>query len=123
MYVLYSLEFEAFVILLQKTHCNIAEKLVLSSFQLAGFSLSRKHGLATFFHERLRYTLLNQSLPISEIEWLSMDVDGYKIVNVYKAPPKQLEFPDLPVCPQVLRQLIERQLIERHLIAGLRTQI
>ena len=36
------------------------------------------HGLATFVHERLRYTLLDQSPPRSEIEWLCVDVDGYK---------------------------------------------
>ena len=48
---------EAFDILLQETHCISAEKLVLSSYQLAGFSLSRKHGLATFVHERLKRTL------------------------------------------------------------------
>ena len=45
-------QLEAFVILLQETHCTSAEKLVLSNYQLAGFSLSKKHGLATFVHER-----------------------------------------------------------------------
>ena len=74
----------ALVILMQETHCTDAEKLVLPNYQLAGSSLSRKHGLATFVHERLRYTLLDQSPPTSEIEWLCVDVDGYKIVNVYK---------------------------------------
>ena len=33
------------------------------------------------------YTFLDQSQPTSEIEWLCVDVDGYKIVNVYKPPP------------------------------------
>ena len=54
-----ALQFEALVILLQETHCTNAEKLVLTSYQLARSSLSRKHGLATFVHERLRYTLLD----------------------------------------------------------------
>ena len=49
-----AVQLEAFVILLQETHCISAEKLVLSNYQLAGFSLSRKHGLATFVHERLK---------------------------------------------------------------------
>ena len=88
-----------FVILLQETHCTDAEKLVLPNYQLAESSLSRKHGLATFVHERLRYTLLDQSPPKSEIEWLCVDVDGYKIVNVYKPPPTQLRSLDLPVFP------------------------
>ena len=50
-------QLEAFVVLLQETHCTSAEKLVLSNYQLAGFSLSRKHGLATFVHEWLKWTL------------------------------------------------------------------
>ena len=72
---------EALVILLQETHCTDAEKLVLPNYQLAGSSLSRKHGLATFVHKRLRYTLLDQSPLTSEIEWLCVDIDGYKITT------------------------------------------
>ena len=94
-----AMQSEALVILLQETHCTDTEKLVLPHYQLAGSSLSRKHGLATFVHERLRYTLLDQSPPTSEIEWLCVDVDGYKIVNVYKPPPTRLRTLDLPVFP------------------------
>ena len=94
-----AMQSEALVILLQETHCTDAEKLVLPHYQLAGSSLSRKHGLATFVHERLRYTLLDQSPPTSEIEWLCVNVDGYKIVNVYKPPPTRLRTLDLPVFP------------------------
>ena len=94
-----AMQSEALVILLQETHCTDAEKLVLPNYQLAGSSLSRKHGLATFVHERLRYTLLDQSPPTSEIEWLCVDVDGYKIVNVYKPPPTRLRTLDLPMFP------------------------
>ena len=90
-------QLEAFVILLQETHCTSAEKLVLSNYQLAGFSLSRKHGLATFVHEQLKWTLYNQSLTTSETEWLCVDVDGYKIVNIYKPRPTRLQVSDLPV--------------------------
>ena len=72
---------------------------MLPHYQLAGSSLSRKHGLTTFVHERLRYTLLDQFPPTSEIEWLCVDVDGYKIVNVYKPPPTRLRTLDLPVFP------------------------
>ena len=68
---------EAFVTLLQETHCTDAEKLVLPNYQLAGSSLSRKHNLGTFVHERMRYTFLDQSPPTLEIEWLCVDVDGY----------------------------------------------
>ena len=94
-----ALQSEALVILLQETHCINAEKLVFPNYQLAGSSLSRKHGLATFVHERLRYTLLDQSPLTSEIEWLCVNVDSYKIVNVYKPPPTRLQSLDLPVFP------------------------
>ena len=92
-----AIQLEAFVILLQETHCISAEKLVLSNYQLAGFSLSRKHGLATFVHERLKWTLYDQSSTTSETEWLCVDVDGYKIVNIYKPPTTRLQVSDLPV--------------------------
>ena len=93
-----AMQSEALVILLQETHCTDAEKLVLPNYQLVG-SLSRKHGLATFVYEPLRYTLLDQSPPTLEIEWLCVDVDGYKIVNVYKPPPTRLRSLDLPLFP------------------------
>ena len=83
-----TMQSEALVILLQETHCTDAEKLVLLNYQPS--SLSRKHGLATFVHERLRYMLLDQSPLILEIKWLCVDVDGYKIVNVYKPLPMRL---------------------------------
>ena len=79
-----ALQCEALVILLQETHCTSVERLDLPSYHLAGFSLSRKHGLATFVHERLKWILIDQSPPTSEIEWVCVDVDNYKIVNIYK---------------------------------------
>ena len=85
-----ALQSETLVILIQEINCTDEEKLILSNYQLAGSSLSRKHGLATFVHKRLRYTLLDQSPPTSEIELLCVDVDGNKIVNVYKSPPTRL---------------------------------
>ena len=90
---------EALVILQQEIHCTSSKKLKLPSFVQTGFSLSRKHGLATFVHERLKYTLLKQSPLKSETEWLSVVVDGYKIVNVYKHPPIRLQASDIPVFP------------------------
>ena len=94
-----AMQSEALVILLQETHCTDAGKLVLPNYQLDGSFLSRKHGLATFVHERLRYTLLDQSPLTSDIDWLCVDVDGYKIVNIYKSPPTRLRTLDLPVFP------------------------
>ena len=52
-------QYEALVILLQETHCTCADKLVLPNFVLAGSTLSRKHGIATFVHERLTWTTIS----------------------------------------------------------------
>ena len=92
-----AVQFEALVILLQETHCASTDKLVIPGFVLAGSCLNRIHGLATFVHERLKWTLVDQSPFTSETEWLCVDVDGYKIVNVYKPTP--LQTTDLPVFP------------------------
>ena len=94
-----TVQYEALVILLQETQCTDAEKLVLPNYQLTESSLSKKHALATFVHKQLRYTLLDQSPPTSKIKWLCVDVDGYKIVNVYKPLPTPLQTLDLPVFP------------------------
>ena len=94
-----AVQYEALVILLQKSHCTCADKLTIPDFTLAGSSLSRKHCLATFVHDRLKWTLVDQSPATSETEWLCVDVDGYRIVNVYKPPPTRLQASDLPVFP------------------------
>ena len=90
---------QALVILLQETHYTSAQRLVLPDYQLPGFSLSRKHGLATFVHERPKWTLFDQSPATSETERLCVDVDGYKIVDVHKPSPIRLQVSDLPVFP------------------------
>ena len=94
-----SLQYEAPIILLQETHCTCADELTKPGSALAGFSLSRKHGLATFVHDRLKWTLVDQFPATSETVWLCVDVDGYRIVNVYKLPPTRLQASHLPVFP------------------------
>ena len=94
-----AVQYQALVILLEKSHCTCADKLTIPGFTLAGSPLSRKHCLATFVHDRLKWTLVGQSPATSETEWLCVDVDGYRIVNVYKPPPTRLQASDLPVFP------------------------
>ena len=60
----------ALVILLQETHCTTPDQLVIPNFKLAGWTISRKYGLATFIHEGLGWTLADQSLDESVVEWL-----------------------------------------------------
>ena len=52
-------QYETLVILLQETHCTCAEKLTIPDFALAGSSFSRKHGIATFVHARLKWILVD----------------------------------------------------------------
>jgi len=61
---------KALVIILQETHCTTADKIVIPNFSLVGSVLSRKHGLATFVHKRLEWTLVDQPPEQSETEWL-----------------------------------------------------
>jgi len=67
---------KVFIIVLQETHCTTADKPVISNFALAGSILSRNHGLATFVHERLEWSLVDQSPERSATEWLCVDVPG-----------------------------------------------
>jgi len=59
---------------------------MIPNFSLAVSVLSRNHGLATFVHEWLEWSLVDHSPKQSETEWLCVDVAGYKIINVYKPP-------------------------------------
>jgi len=90
---------KAFIIVLQETHYKTADKLVIPNFSLAGSILSRNHGLATFVHERLEWSLVDQSPEQSETEWLCVDVAGYKIVNKYKPPRSRLTPTTTPTFP------------------------
>ena len=46
---------------------------------------------ATFIHERLKWTLVSQSRGQTEIDWLCVDVAGYKITKVLHARDLHLE--------------------------------
>ena len=61
--------------------------------------MSRKHGLATFVHEGPGWTLADQSLDGSVVEWLCVDVDGIKTVNFYKPPTSRMASSVIPVFP------------------------
>ena len=82
-----------------RKNCTCENMLTIPGFGLTGSSFSKKHGLATFVHDRLKWTLVDQSPTTSETEWLCVDVDGYRIVNVYKSPSTRLQASDLPVFP------------------------
>ena len=62
-----AVQYEALVILFQETRCTCADKLTILAFAPTGSSLSRKHGLATFVHYRLKWILVDQSPTTSEV--------------------------------------------------------
>jgi len=72
---------------------------VIRNFSLARSVLSRNHGLATFVHERLEWSLVDQSPEQSEIEWLCVDVAGFQIINVYKLPRSRFTPTAIPTFP------------------------
>ena len=90
---------KALIILLQETHCTSVDRLVIPNFTLAGHTQSRKHGFATFVHSRLKWNLVDQSPTGSAIEWLCVDIDGVKVINVYKPPTSRLTPTAIPVFP------------------------
>jgi len=59
-----------------------------------------KHALATFVHEQLKWTLVDQSSEQSETEYLCVYVAGSKIINVYKPPPSGLTPMAIPTFPR-----------------------
>ena len=65
---------KAFIIVLQETHCTTVDKLVIPNFSLAGSVMSRNYGLATFVHERLEMSPVDESPEQPETEWLCVDV-------------------------------------------------
>ena len=78
------------LIILQETHYTCVDKLLIPKFALARSIPSSEHGIATFIHESLSWTLAGQSPKHSNIEWLHVDIDGLKIVSVYKPPSLRL---------------------------------
>jgi len=90
---------KAFIIILQENHCTTADKLMIPNFSLAGSILSRNHGLSTFVHERLEWSLVDQPPEQSETEWLCIHVEGYKVINVYKHPRSRFTPTAIPTFP------------------------
>jgi len=67
--------------------------------RLAGSFLSRNHSLAAVVHERLEWSLADQSSELSETEWLCVEVAGCKIINVYKPPRSRFTPSAIPTFP------------------------
>ena len=90
---------KSLIIPLQETNHTCIDKLEFPNFALAGSIPSRKHGLATFIHESLSWTLADWSREDFKIEWLCVDIAGLKIIDIYKPPSSHLLIMSLPVFP------------------------
>jgi len=55
------------------------------------YAVSAHSDFATFIHERLEWTLVSQSPGQREIDWLCVDVAGYKITKVLYARDSHLQ--------------------------------
>jgi len=71
-------------------YCRQASDSVIPNVSLAGSILSRKHGLGTFVHVKLEWTVINQPPAQSETDWLCVKVAGYNIIKVCKTPTSRL---------------------------------
>ena len=71
--------------------------LVINNCELAGHTISKRHGLASFVRSNLSWKLSDLSGEDSDIEWQCINVEGYNIVNIYKPPTLQLILTSLPV--------------------------
>jgi len=80
---------KAFIIVLQETHCAQA-----SDAQLLIGCVT-----VTFVHERLEWSLVDQSSEQSETEWLCVDLEGCQIIKVCKPPRLQLTPMVIPTFP------------------------
>ena len=79
-------QYEALVILLQETHCTCADKLTIPGFALAGSSLNRKHGLALFVDDRLKWTFvdqLQQHRRLSGCAWTLIIIESSMSTNLH----------------------------------------
>ena len=77
------------IILLQVTHCQTVEKLVIKNYKLAGCTISRRHGLDAFVRNNRSLKLSNSSGKDSDIDWQCINVESYSIINICKPPPSQ----------------------------------
>ena len=85
------------IIFLQETHCQTVGKLVITNYKLAGYTISRRHGLASFNRNNLSWKLSDSSGEESDIEWQCINVQGFNIIDIYKPSPSQMTLTSLPV--------------------------
>jgi len=89
---------KASMIVLQESHCTTADKLVVPNFSLVGSVLSRKHVLTTFVHERLEWSLVDQSPEELSDLWKIPKPESHGISDPFR--PKELAAALRPLRPR-----------------------
>ena len=83
-------------LLLQETHCTDEENLTIEGFNIIDFIPSKYHGIATYTCDGITAKFIQKSPEGNPIEWITIDIDGCKIVNIYKPPPATITRRNLP---------------------------
>ena len=86
----------ATVILLQETHVTNPDVLNIPGYSLAAYTSSRVHGVATFVQCPTKWRDIASSTLAEEVEWVTTEVEGVNITNVYKPPGIRLCLDSLP---------------------------
>ena len=92
------------VILLQETHATNDDKIIIYGYSLIGSINHPKHGIGTLVRNDLPATEIDRSRVDSEIQCLTISIDGeititnfYKLPNSPFDPPPQYEHPGISV--------------------------
>ena len=86
----------ATVILLQETHVTNPDVLNIPGYSLAAYTSSRVHGVATFVQCPTKWRDIASSTLAEEVEWVTTEVEGVNITNVYKPYGTRLCLDSIP---------------------------
>ena len=86
----------ATVILLQETRVTNPDVLNIPGYSLAAHTSSRIHGVATFVECSTNWRDIASSTPEEEVEWVTTEVEGVTITNVYKPRGTRLCLDSIP---------------------------
>ena len=83
-------------ILLQETHSTDHDSLSIPGYTLAAHINSRVYGIATFVLNSVNWHAVDTSPLGDEVEWISTNVAGVTVTNVYKPPKTPMQADSLP---------------------------
>ena len=109
---------KAAVVLLQETHCTADDHLKLQGYVLAGSTHSQQHGLASFIHRDMEWSVIVKSKTDSNIEWLITRVQDTTVNNIYKPTPLALSTTSFP---HLLHQLSMQETSTANIQIGVTT--